>query len=284
MKYLFVCTTFFDMGGFAMARGAVNGITAHDPEARFGALLRPHGRGDQEGFKVFDFQAGEGFEAFEWADAVLDVGGITVQDLYREWLMAEAVKTETPYVFMSQSFVKAEPRFLAHALYVARGERSARAYKKATGRQPAMVAPDMSFLIRPVAKQVPVRHVFTTHLNKPWQPMQPLCDRARDVQLIWKPRDAQGKVWEPPLPLTGVSGLPEHLFGVVGQAEHVHTARYQAACAAILQGIPYTAYVPGSEKYKDLKAMARKDPEALKAQADQVCERVVAVTQKAHGA
>lgn len=276
MKYLIVSCTLFDGGGLAMIRGAVNGISELDEQAEFRSLHAPvhHKEGIMESF----IEHHQNDEAFEWADVILDVGGLcNGQDNKWTWMRLRN-EYQKPYVWMSQSFKKVEPRWLEGTEIIARGVRSAQVIRE-MGYQ-AHVAADLSFLVKPVPWQGKKYHrVFITHIaGKIIDGMYQQCDKETDVQIITKPY--REKVWEPELPIKKLQLQVEEYFGLIASTDEIHSARYQCVCAAILAGKPFTVYdtedLEYNEKYLDLMDFTPMNREALRESAMISCHIAVA--------
>lgn len=248
MKYLFVSATLRDAGGFAMIRGAMNGLKTLDDNAEFRCLLRKEH--DKKGICLtYIFPRGNQ-EAFKWADIVLDVGGLcTRTPIKYVWLKLRR-KFNKPYVWMSQSFLEIDTSLLKDTFIVARGKTAAQKVRSCGFK--ATLAADLSFLVKPKKwKGKNYQRVFVTHIAKRFRPMFRICRRKTDVQIFWKPSR------EPKLPIDHFYGTVEEKFGLIASAKEVHTARYQAGCAAILAGKKPRLYLTGKggydRKYADLK-------------------------------
>ena len=281
MKYLLIAGTLFDAAGWAMMKGAINGISKLDPEAKFASLhTSQHHR---DGFLDLTFE--EPFKngaAFQWADGIIDTGGLfDSQGKHVGWCGLRHVMNKT-YVFMSQSFKRVDPKLLEDAYVVARGQRSAENVRAVSPNiRDLIIAPDLSFLIEPKPWEgKKYKRVFITHIIKQIQPMYDICDPETDVQLITK--HPQGKqVWEPELPIPKYSGTVEENFGLIASADEVHTARYQPGCAAILAGKEPIIYSTGDPKYDlkyaDLMDYYGKSKEELREEAMASCRLAVKV-------
>jgi len=285
MNYLFVCVALYDNSGFAMMKGAMNGISALDPIAKFGALALKKNFKDRGYYKAFRYET-DFNKAMDWADIVLNVGGLTtsMDDKRRKFISASRTKG-IPHVWMSHSM---EPHPVANksltkkdlsgTICVARGNNTAKYIKDLTGKPPAAVAADLSFLIEPKkweGKQY-VRGYSSYHPKRAKgavKGMYTTCKEVSSIQIIWKkPKE---KIFEPVLPIDLFAGTVEENFGLIESLSEMHTARYQGGTAAILAGI-----VPNLEitslKYKDLMSFSGWTKEQLRASAMQSCEIAVA--------
>jgi len=183
-------------------------------------------------------------------------------------------KYRKPLVFMSQSFNKVDSKYLKGAKILARGKRSAEEVRK-TGCK-SVIAADLSFLINPVEwTGKPYERVFVTHSPKKYNKMYEICGKHTDVQVFWKPSA------EPKLPISSFHGTVEQNFGLISSVKEVHTARYQAGCAAILSGKKPIFYRKGDQgydrKYDDLLDLYGMSKEQLKESAMKSCEIAVEV-------
>ncbi len=275
MQYLIVSCTLFDGGGLAMIKGAMNGIKKLDPEAEFRSLHRPvHHR---EGILGSFEEPRQNEEAFEWADIILDIGGLCDNQSNKyDWLRLWK-KTGKPYVWMSQSFRKVDRNLLEGTTIFARGERAAAPILE-LGIE-VTVAADLSFLVEPLEwTGVSYRYAFNTHVGgKQIERMYGLCDVKRDIQIITKP--FRKRVWEPDLGIPQFHGEVEEYFGLIAAVEEAHLARYQCICAAILTGTPFQLYITKDElynqKYQDLLDFAAMDISSLKVSAMLSCQGAV---------
>lgn len=270
MKYLIVSCTTFDMAGRAMIQGAINGISKLDKRAHFAALEQPQHH--REGYINWFEEPQKVDTAFQWADCILDIAGLHTNQGNKYMWMMKRLHYKKPYIFMSQSYKVPVDKILfsrGKVSVVARGKRAAKVLKD-QGIQ-CHVAPDLSFLVEPMAGMPKYRRVFTTHIIKDISAMQTLYDPKTDIQLMEKEPQAK-TVWEPILPGAPVFfGTPEQLAGIVWNAEEVHTARYQIACYAILAGKKPILYKTQdqnyNEKYDDLMDYYGKSPQELRREA-----------------
>lgn len=272
MNYLVVSCSTYDMAGRAMIQGAINGIAQFDKHAHFASLEPPQHHSDWIGWYC---EPEKNAEAFQWADVILDIAGLHTNQTNKYYWLALRMKYKKPYIFMSQSFKSIDPVLFKanHVKIVARGKRSAQRVRDAGFH--CEIAPDLSFLINPVAfyKYKPEdvigdgpspgdsfhllfpKRIFNTHIGKFWETMASSCDAATDIQIVEK-KPQGDKIWEPVLPIPQFFGTPEKEFGLVAQAEEIHVARYQLAVAAILAGKRPRIYKTGNpdydEKYLDL--------------------------------
>jgi hypothetical protein len=265
MNYLIVSCTTFDGGGLAMIHGAINGISTLDTHAHFRTLHRPEHEKEGCGIQWYR-EPDQNDTAFQWADVILDIGGLcNNQPNKYEWMRLRK-KYSKPYVWMAQSFLNVDKKLLEGTYVVARGERAAKKVRQAGGKVHSLGA-DLSFLVEDDLMIVPesVRRVFTTHFPKHWQKMLGTCNGETDIQIVTKPY--RNRVWEPELPIAQFHGTPEQAFGYAAWAEEVHTCRYQMACAAIKYMTPLTIYHTGDggydEKYEDLLDLMGKSRDKL---------------------
>jgi len=249
MRYLIVSGSFFDAGGLAMIKGAMNGINSLDEKAEFRSLHRRihHKKGICETYT----EPAQNKKAFKWADVILDIGGLCAgQSNKYDWLKLRK-KYDKPYVWMSQSFQFVDKRLLEGTIIVCRGKRTAQLVKNAGFN--CEIAPDLSFLVEPrkwTGKKY--KRVFSTHFPKNIAQMYNICNKNTDIQVIEKPGyRREGEYWEPRLPIDSFTGPVEDNFGLIESVNEVHTARYQIACAAILAGIKPALYTTGDEKYNE---------------------------------
>lgn len=251
MRYLFVSGTLFDNGGLAMIRGAMNGIKSLDNNANFQSLHRKEH--DKEGICVTYEEPPQNEKAFGWADVILDVGGLCNCQGNRYDFMNLRKRFNKPYVWMSQSFNVVKKELLDGTFIVARGKKSAEVVKS-VGFTPGIAA-DLSFLVEPEKWEgKKYEKVFVTHIIKEIDIMYETCRKTTDIQVIWKP--FRERIWEPELPIDKFTGTVEQNFGLIASVEEVHTARYHAACAAILSGKKTKLYTTKdsiyNRKYDDL--------------------------------
>jgi len=295
MNYLFVGGSIKDKAGLAMIQGAVNGIIRLDPEARFNAFLPAEHNAENHLFKTF-IDPADCTEALEFANVLLDVGGIFRNQPYRCQYVKVAKTIGIPYVFMSQSFMESvDGEILNKATVIARGRRAAENAEKAMGAGAWVeVAADLSFLVQ-AEKWEGTKYfrAYTTHFNKPVSSMLESCISQTCVQTIWKegylPDGIEkygGKPWEQKLPVRHVTGSVEKLFGLIASVREVHTARYQAACAAIKAGIKPQLFISYRPKYDDLMDFYGLTPRLLEKSAMISCRAAVeaARKRKRHGA
>ena len=251
MRYLFVAGSLFDNGGLAVIRGAMNGIMSLDNEANFRSLHSIEG--DKEGICMSYEEPNQNGEAFKWADVVLDVGGLCDCQRNKYGFLELRKRFNKPYVWMSQSFNVVKKELLDGTFIVARGEKSAEVVKSC-GFTPEIAA-DLSFLVEPEEWEgKKYERVFVTHITKEINTMYKICRKTTDVQVIWKP--FRERIWEPDLPIDKFIGTVEQNFGLIASVKEVHTARYHAACAAILSGKKPKLYTTKdnayNRKYDDL--------------------------------
>ena len=251
MRYLFVSGTLFDNGGLAMIRGAMNGIKSLDNKADFRSLHRKER--DKEGICVTYEEPNQNVQAFEWADVILDIGGLCNCQGNRYEFMRLRKRCNKPYVWMSQSFNVVRKELLDSTFIVARGKNSAEVVKSC-GFAPDIAA-DLSFLVEPEKWEgKKYERVFVTHIIKEISTMYEICGRLTDIQVIWKP--FRERIWEPELPIKKFTGTVEQNFGLIASVKEVHTARYHAACATILSGKKPKLYTTKDKlynrKYDDL--------------------------------
>lgn len=275
MRYLFVSGSLSDLGGLAMVRGAMNGIKALDKKAEFASLHRK--RAHKEGICKNFIRESQNEEAFKWTNVTLDVGGLCNNQRYKYVWMNLSKKYRKPLVYMSQSFNKADSKFLKGSKILARGKRSATEVRK-TGCK-AIIAADLSFLVIPAEwKGKLYERAFVTHKPKKFKKMNEICGKNTDVQVFWKP------IAEPKLPIDSFYGTVEQNFGLISSVKEVHTARYQAGCAAILSGKKPIFYRKGDprydRKYDDLLDLYGMSKEQLKESAMKSCEMAVEVAMK----
>ena len=291
MKYLFVAGTTFDMAGLAMIKGAIKGIVAFDPRAKFGTCFPEKHIGTECSFLNFN-PSKKMEEGYQWADAILDVGGILQGPKARSAYVDMARKNGKLYVWMGVSFMKdVNPETLRGTLMLSRGKRSYGNVRRLNAGKPINV-PDMSFLLEPEMDSVddPLikNTVFTTHHNKPWRGMftvyNEMKSNSSEVQQVqWKTK--RGKVWEPLIDEEdGVfQGTPEQNFGKIQQANNVHTARYHTAVGAVMAGMKkndISLYVHTLEKYNDLLDYCGKELEMIRAKVLVACGIVVTCTER----
>lgn len=273
MKYLIVSCTTFDMAGRAMIQGAINGISALDKHAHFTVLEQPQHHRD--GFINWFEEPQRNDYAFQWADCILDIAGLHTNQGNKYIWMAKRLHYKKPYIFMAQSYELGVDKslFTGNVRVVARGKRAA---KVLTDQGiTCHIAPDLSFLVEPMAGMPRYRRVFTTHIIKDIEVMKVLYDPKVDAQLMEK-EPQKGTILEPVLPKMPVFyGTPEQLSGIVWNASEVHTARYQIACYAILAGkkpIIYKTHDQNyNEKYDDLMDYYGKSPQELRREAMVSC-------------
>ncbi len=252
MNYVFINCAVFDKGGYAMIKGAYNGIKKLDPESKFDIIV--HKR-NYENCEICDpkLYPSEIENSFKWADVALYIGGIGHSGSMTKTFLDYTKQFKLPFVWMSVSFLegKITKEDLLGTYVIARGERSSKIVENITGITP-LISPDMSFLIEPKKWEGPQYiNAFTTHLRKPIEPMYDKCKNGLSIQIIWKlPKDEV--IYEPELPIKNIYVSVEENFGLIESVEEVHTARYQAACATILAGKDPQLYVEMSDKYKDL--------------------------------
>jgi len=272
MRYLIVSCTLYDGGGLAMIRGAMNGLGQLDTQAEFRSLhaLQHDRLGIMKTFR----EPEQNDEAFQWADVILDIGGLfACQKNKYNWLNLRN-KHDKPYVYMAQSFKNIDPKLFHGTAIVSRGKRSAELVRE--HGFDVYIAPDLSFLVEP--KEWTGRHyerAFISHAGKRIDPMYDICDLDTDIQIITKPPRGN-EVYEPALPLNSFIGMPEETFGLIASVGEVHTARYQMACAAILAGKSVTIYDTGNieydKKYQDLLDCNGMSAEALRGAAMLSCQ------------
>lgn len=272
MKYLIVSCPSFEMSGRAMIQGAINGLATLDRHAHFAILDQPQYH--MEGWLPWYEEPQKTDEAFRWADCILDISGLhTNQGSKYPWLV-KRLYYHKPYVYMSQSYKisNIDKQLFYESIIIARGKRAAKNLIE-NGIE-CIVAPDLSFLVKPMAGMPKYRRVFTTHIISD---IQGLYDTAVDMQLIEK-EPQPGTMWKPILPGGKIFyGTPEQLAGIVWNAEEVHTARYQIACYAILAGKKPIIYKTGQadydEIYDDLMDYCGKSPQELRKEAMISCQK-----------
>lgn len=273
MNYLVVSCTTYDMAGRAMIQGAINGIASYDKHAHFACLEQPQHHSD---WIAWYEEPQRTDEAFMWAHCILDIAGLHTNQGNKYIWLAKRLLYKKPYVYMSQSFKRGVDKDLFQgAVVISRGRRSHE--ELMSHGIYSEIAPDLSFLVKPMDGMPRYRRVFTTHIVKDCIKMIELYDSKLDMQLIEK-EPQRGTVWEPALPhCPSFYGTPEQLCGIVANAEEVHTARYQIACYAILAGKKPIIYKTGmpdyDEKYDDLMDYYGKTPQELRAAALLSCKK-----------
>jgi len=285
MNYLFVCAAVYDNSGYAMVKGAMNGISFLDPTASFGVLVLKKNYKDRKLYKSFRYES-ELTKAMNWADIMLNVGGLTTRiDVKRDKFLKGAKSRGIPHVWMSQS-MEEDPvigkrltkKDLDGTLCVARGNNAADYIKNITGKSPVVVAADLSFLIESKKWEGKryVRGYSTYHPKRARvivKEMHSTCNEVSSIQIVWK--KTREKIFEPELPIDRFAGTVEENFGLVESLQEMHTARYQGGTAAIYAGIVPHLIIT-SLKYEDLMSFSGWSKEALRKSALQSCEVAVA--------
>lgn len=277
MKYLFTTGTVFDRAGIAMIKGSMNGILKLDSEAKFSALVMERHSKNNPVCPIF-IHPTQIKDAFNWADAICDVGGLATNSKLTKTYVKEAKHRDKPYIWMSVSFHQnITKEQLEGTLIAARGKNSATHVKDVIGTFPEISA-DMSFLIEPIPYTGQKYTTgFTTHHNKPFQHMHKLCKtELRPIQIIWK--TYRLKYWEPELNIDKFCGSVEETFGIIASLDMIHTARYHSAVAAIHAGKTkdqIKLYINYKRKYDDLINLVGTPLEELKRSAMIPCELAV---------
>jgi hypothetical protein len=278
MKYLIVSCTLYDLGGVAMIQGAMNGIRKFDGDAKFMSLHhRVHDAKHQDcGSFIFPESVDK---AFKWADGVIDIGGVCdAKPRSRYYRFKKArIKHKKPLVWMAQNFNRVSKPLLQGTKIFSRGQ-STSDFLFDKGFE-SKIVPDLSFLIEPDKVYGSYRYGMTTHgKRKKFDAMFSMFNPSKDVQVLWK-KSKNGRVFEPLLGGIVETGTVEHNFGVIANCEKVHTARYQAACAAILSGVPYELYTTDdliyNKKYDDLNRFSKWDVDTLKDTVLESCKETI---------
>jgi len=282
-RYLILSNITIDAGGRSMIDGFTQGIQEFDSHAHIMCLYHPdfHKPGTYNYFREPD----EYEAAFSWADCAIDLGGLFNRQPNRYEHMVWAQKLNKPIVYGSQSFQTVDKAVLTvpNTKVVARGQRAANKLTNA-GIPVTAIAPDLSFLIKPedvfISKKsllyLTSKRIFSTHFTKKYNLMYELADPETDLQIIEKLPNGE-IVYEPEIPnIKHFHGEPAQHFGLVAQAEEIHTARYQIACAAILAGKKPIIYGTGDDnydsKYEDLMDLYGKSAKELRDGALVSCE------------
>jgi hypothetical protein len=275
-KFLITRCTTYDMAGQAMINGAINGLTQIYPDAEFNALV--FSKDSSLGSPTDQFLHPQHIEiAFEWADCVIDLGGLCKGfDPYRVEYILRCKELDIPYIYMAVSFEHPSKEMVQDIPASARGIHSAAEYTRVTGKVP-MVVPDISFMIKPTVSSERNYVTFTTHKGKPWASFFKHCKNndARLIQVVFKPDNSLAQ-WEPDLGIRVFHGPPEELYGFIGSADKVYTCRYHAAVAAIMGGVEFELPVgmPNLGKYNDLGYWIGMKLKDIRDQAMYACELV----------
>ena len=261
MNILITRCTLWDLAGRMMIEGFSTGI---GEDHHIGALVFEQNSMDSPPGLAFVRQfidPKDIDEAFKWADACIDLGGLCRgYDPYRHNYIIRCRKKDIPYVYGAQSFDRPDPRIIKDIPLVARGENAKSHATKVLGlySKDICVAPDVSFLcdIPPMFESVDYAIGYCTHINKPFLEMDSEIERYRadaTVKITLKP-NRDGKEFEPFLRHSDVlePKTAEDLFSIVGRCNKILTARYHVAVAAIAYKIPVYLYVDQMEKYDDL--------------------------------
>lgn len=272
MNFLIVRCTVYDRAGDAMIQGAINGLQYLDSSSNIRALVVPKNDRKNPICPTY-LDPDELTLGFEWADAILDCGGLcNGVDKQRLKYLRFAKVSKIPYIYMSQSFIDPDPIILIADLTIARGKRSQEVLKK-RGCQ-AYVAPDLGFLVKPkIPSTACYVDGFTTYPNRDLQKMKKFLDANTSVQIVWKsPRN--GKVFEPGLRIPSYTASVEYIFGMISTLRDIHTARYHAAVAGILTGVGVKIYPlqKNHSKYSDLLDWQGTSLDQLKKEALFGCE------------
>ena len=259
-----------------------------DPSAIFGSLVLKRDYVPHKTCHPFIYETDIN-KATEWADIILSVAGLTpfICNL-RATFLKMARSKGIPFVWMSQSMedsgkvLKLTKKDLFGTVCVARGNNTANYIKKITGEFPSAVVADLSFLVEP-KKWVGKQYVrgYTTYCppraTSFVADMHKSCNEVSSVQIIWKKKAEI--VFEPELSIDSFAGTVEENFGLIASLKEVHTARYQAGCAAILAGIKPNLRIT-SDKYEDLISFYGLLKEELIKSAMQSCEIAVRIAKE----